>query len=85
MTQDRRAFLTLAGAGVAGFALWGCTSQPAQAAERFEVTLTDPPTDAEQAVANPRRLAEAIADEIGRQHEHASGVSFVSQVFDAHR
>ena len=41
MTQDRRAFLTLAGAGVAGFALWGCTSQPAQAAERFEVTLTD--------------------------------------------
>ena len=41
MTQDRRAFLTLAGAGVAGFALWGCSSQPAQAAERFEVTLTD--------------------------------------------
>ena len=38
---DRRAFLTLAGAGVAGFALWGCSSQPAQAAERFEVTLTD--------------------------------------------
>lgn len=41
MTQDRRAFLTLAGAGVAGFALWGCSSQPARAAERFEVTLTD--------------------------------------------
>ncbi len=41
MTQDRRAFLTLAGASVAGFALFGCSSQPAAAAERFEVTLTD--------------------------------------------
>jgi peptide-methionine (R)-S-oxide reductase len=38
---DRRTFLTLAGAGAAGFALWGCSTQSAQAAERFEVTLSD--------------------------------------------
>ncbi len=42
MTQtDRRTFLTLAGASVAGVALWGCSSEPAHAAERFEVTYTD--------------------------------------------
>jgi peptide-methionine (R)-S-oxide reductase len=40
-SPDRRTFLTLAGAGAAGFALWGCSSQSAQAAERFEVTLSD--------------------------------------------
>ncbi len=40
-SPDRRTFLTLAGAGAAGFALGGCSSQSAQAAERFEVTLSD--------------------------------------------
>ena len=51
----------------------------------FEITLTDPPTDSDQAVSNPRRLAEAIADEIERQRQHTSGVSYASHVFDAHR
>ncbi len=44
MTQtssDRRTFLTIAGASTAGFALWGCSAQPAEAAERFEIQLTD--------------------------------------------
>ncbi|CAN5537976.1 peptide-methionine (R)-S-oxide reductase MsrB [soil metagenome] len=38
---DRRTFLTLAGGGAAAFALFGCRSQPAAAAEKFEVTLSD--------------------------------------------
>ena len=33
----------------------------------------------------PADLASAIADEVGRQHEHVSHASYVSQVFDAHR
>ena len=38
---DRRAFLTVAGAGGAGLALWGCSSGPARAAEKFPYALTD--------------------------------------------
>jgi len=38
---NRRTFLTLAGGSAAAFALFGCRSQPAQAAEHFEVTLSD--------------------------------------------
>lgn len=43
MTQDstRRSFLSLAAAGVAGVALWGCRSAPAAAAERFPVQMSD--------------------------------------------
>ena len=40
MTTDRRQFIGLAGAGAAGFALFGCRA-PARAAERYQVTLTD--------------------------------------------
>lgn len=42
VTIDRRRFLTLAGAGaVASSTLLACTSEPAAAAERFEVVKTD--------------------------------------------
>ena len=42
MTQpDRRRFLALSATSLAGMALWGCTSEPAHAAEHFPVTLTD--------------------------------------------
>ena len=41
MTTDRRSFVRLAGLGSAAFALFGCGSRPAEAAERFEVTHTD--------------------------------------------
>ncbi|GAA0666338.1 peptide-methionine (R)-S-oxide reductase MsrB [Sphingomonas insulae] len=43
MTQHstRRSFLSLAAAGVAGAALWGCRSAPAAAAERFPVQMSD--------------------------------------------
>jgi hypothetical protein len=52
----------------------------------FEVELTDPPADTEEhPVSDPRRLAATIADEIDRQQEHPSGVSYASHVFDAHR
>lgn len=37
----RRSFLTLTATGVAAVALWGCSSQPARAAERFTVMMTD--------------------------------------------
>ena len=37
----RREFVTLSAAGIAGVALWGCRGGSAQAAERFEVTLSD--------------------------------------------
>ena len=40
-TTDRRRFLSLSAAGVAGIALWGCRGAPAHAAERFPYTLTD--------------------------------------------
>ena len=40
-SPDRRRFLTLSATGLAGMALWGCTSEPARAAEHFPVTLTD--------------------------------------------
>ena len=40
-SSNRRQFLTVAGAGSAGFALFGCTSTPARAAEKFPYTLTD--------------------------------------------
>jgi peptide-methionine (R)-S-oxide reductase len=38
---DRRRFLTLAGLGAAGAALWSATREPARAAERFPLTLPD--------------------------------------------
>ena len=41
MTPDRRSFLTLAGMGAAGIALWGCRSGSAAAAETFTVRMTD--------------------------------------------
>jgi peptide-methionine (R)-S-oxide reductase len=41
METDRRTFVRLAGIGSAAFALFGCGSRPAEAAERFEVTRTD--------------------------------------------
>lgn len=43
MTREptRRSLLSLAVAGVAGAALWGCRSAPAAAAERFPVQMSD--------------------------------------------
>ena len=41
MTHDRRSFLALAGTGIAGFSLFGCSSAPARAAEKFPVTLSE--------------------------------------------
>jgi peptide-methionine (R)-S-oxide reductase len=38
---DRRAFLSTAALGGSAFALFGCGSGPATAAERFEVTMSD--------------------------------------------
>ncbi len=38
---SRRSLLSLAAAGVAGVALWGCRSAPAAAAERFPVQMSD--------------------------------------------
>ncbi len=40
-SPDRRRFLSLAGLSAAGAALWGCRAGPAEAAERFPVTLPD--------------------------------------------
>ena len=40
-TPHRRDILAFSAAGLAGAALWGCRSGPAQAAERFEVSYTD--------------------------------------------
>ncbi len=37
----RRSLLSLAAAGVAGAALWGCRSAPAVAAERYPVQMSD--------------------------------------------
>jgi len=39
--HDRRSLLSLAAAGIAGAALWGCRSAPAAAAERFPVQMSD--------------------------------------------
>ena len=41
VAPDRRHVLTLAGAGAAALALWGCRGTSAHAAERFEVTMPD--------------------------------------------
>ena len=41
MTPDRRQFLALSATSASAFALWGCRSGEARAAEQFPVTLTD--------------------------------------------
>ncbi|WP_174284974.1 peptide-methionine (R)-S-oxide reductase MsrB [Sphingomonas bacterium] len=71
---NRRDFLTIAGTGTAGLALFGCSSAPARAAEKFPYALTDAQWH--------RKLSPAAYDVLRKEGTERA---FTSPLNDEHR